>query len=431
MTARPLHVLIAGGGLSGLALAHGLLKNGHTVELYERDADLSNITRKQGYYLHMNPFGGEALRAVLPADLYELYLETSRETYPRKGSVVLNDQFQELSSQPHLGPPNVGDRPHTGVHRRTLRQILRARLDGALHFGVAITGYEEDADGVTATLSDGATVRGDVLVGADGIRSTVRSQRLPEVPLINTGVEGIGVYGRTPLTPELREILPPELMSGVVIAVDRKGTRLLVAAFDPRRPVDEAAREIAPDVVLDPMPAYLMVSCSTARDTVVPPAAEWTAETPALMRESMLRAVEGWHPVATTIVGGMALDTIFMIPFGFILPAETWESSRVTLVGDAAHAMLPTLGMGANLALRDAQVLVEQLGRAARGEADLVEAIGEYERDMRDVVYPFHRMTINHDENFGGGALASSGVDEGADEGADEGSTAGADADAG
>src|SRR4029079_12042671 len=149
-----------------------------------------------GYYLHMNPFGGEALRAVLPADLYELYLETSRATYPRQGSVVLNDQFHELSSQPHLGPPNLGDRPHTGVHRRTLRQILRARLDGCLHFGVGITGYEEDADGVTATLSDGTTVRGDVLVGADGIRSTVRSKRLPEVPLINTGVEGIGVYGR-------------------------------------------------------------------------------------------------------------------------------------------------------------------------------------------------------------------------------------------
>jgi len=102
----------------------------------------------------------------------------------------------------------------------------------------------------------------------------------------------------------------------------------------------------------------------------------------------------------------MALDTIFMIPFGFLLPAETWEPSRVTLVGDAAHAMLPTIGMGANLSLRDAQVLVEQLKRAARDEVGLVEAIGAYERDMREVVYPFHRMTLSHDENFGGGALA-------------------------
>jgi 2-polyprenyl-6-methoxyphenol hydroxylase-like FAD-dependent oxidoreductase len=123
----------------------------------------------------------------------------------------------------------------------------------------------------------------------------------------------------------------------------------------------------------------------------------------------MQRAVAAWHPAAAQIVGRMDLDSIFMIPFGFIMPAESWAPSRVTLVGDAAHAMLPTLGMGANLALRDAEHLVGQLLRAARGEAGLVTAIGEYERDMRAVTYPFHAMTLDHDKNFGGGALAKSG----------------------
>jgi salicylate hydroxylase len=408
---RPLHVLIAGGGLSGLAVAQGLRKHGHTVELFERDRDLD---RKQGYYLHMNPYGGEALRAVLPDDLFELYMETSRSTYRRHESIVLNDQFQELSSQPHLGPPNPGDRPHTGVHRRTLRQILSARLGDVLELGTAVTGYTEDADGVTATLGDGRTVRGDVLVGADGIRSAVRATRLPGVPVIPTGVRGIGVYGRTPLTPELRAAMPEVLMEGVVIAVDRKGTRLLVGMFDPRRPVDEAPGAIAPDVALDPVTPYIMVSCSVSPGTVVPPSAEWTAETPALLRDSMRRAVEGWHPAAAEVVGGMELDSIFMIPFGFLEVAETWEPSRVTLVGDAAHAMLPTLGMGANLALRDAQQLVEQLCRAGLGETGIVEAIGVYEQDMREVAYPLHRMTLDHDKNFGGGALASSSADSAA-----------------
>lgn len=398
-----MHVVIAGGGLAGLAVAQGLRKNGHTVDVFERDADLN---RKQGYYLHLNPFGGEALRGVLPGDLFELYQETSRKTYGRPESIVLNDQFQELSSQPHLGPPNTGPRPHTGVHRRTLRQILCARLGDALHVGTAVTGYTEDADGVTVTLADGTTVRGDVLVGADGIRSAVRAQRLPDVPVIPTGIQGIGVYGRTPLTPELRASMPDVLMEGVVIAVDRTGSRLLVGTFDPRRPVDEAAHDIAPDVELDPVAPYLMVSCSVSPGTVVPPSGQWTADTPAEMRASMTRAVQDWHPAAGQIVGNVELDSIFMIPFGFLVPAETWTPSRVTLVGDAAHAMLPTIGMGANLALRDAHQLAERL---APSDADPVEAIGAYEEDMRTVVYPFHRMTLDHDKNFGGGALAEAG----------------------
>jgi 2-polyprenyl-6-methoxyphenol hydroxylase-like FAD-dependent oxidoreductase len=398
---RPLHVLIAGGGLSGLAVAQGLVKGGHTVEVFERDLDLD---RKQGYYLHMNAFGGEALRAVLPDDLFALYQATSRNSYDRHESIVLHDHFGELSSQPHLGPPNTGEVPHTGVHRRTLRQILSARLGDALQIGSQVTGYAEDADGVTVTLADGRTARGDVLVGADGIRSAVRAQRLPDVPIIPTGVQGIGVYGRVPLTPELREVVPASLMDGVVIAVDRAGSRMLVGVFDPRQPVHEAAKEIAPDVTLDPVGPYMMVSCSVAPGTVVPPSREWTAETPAVLRDSMRRAVAEWHPAAAEIVGRMELDSIFMIPFGFIMPAENWEPSRVTLVGDAAHAMLPTLGMGANLALRDAAELVGQL---VRTDIDVVAAIGAYEDDMRAVTYPFHRMTLDHDKNFGGGALAS------------------------
>jgi 2-polyprenyl-6-methoxyphenol hydroxylase-like FAD-dependent oxidoreductase len=149
-----------------------------------------------------------------------------------------------------------------------------------------------------------------------------------------------------------------------------------------------------------------MVSCSVAPGTVVPPTAEWTADTPAMLRDSMLRAVEGWHPAAVALVSRIELDSLFMIPFGFVAVAEDWQPSRVTLCGDAAHAMLPTLGMGANLALRDARVLVDRLCEAGRGEIGVVEAIGEYERDMREVVYPFHRMTLDHDKNFGGGALA-------------------------
>ena len=99
-----------------------------------------------------------------------------------------------------------------------------------------------------------------------------------------------------------------------------------------------------------------------------------------------------------------------MIPFGFLEPAESWEPSRVTIVGDAAHGMLPTLGMGANLSLNDAALLIDQLDRVGRGEVDIPEALGAYEAQMREIAYPILRMTLQHDENFGGGGLKDAGT---------------------
>jgi 2-polyprenyl-6-methoxyphenol hydroxylase-like FAD-dependent oxidoreductase len=132
----PLHVLVAGGGLSGLCLAHGLIRHGHSCTVIERDAA---YVQRAGYMLNINinGDGGEALHACLPADLFALYQQTSHQTPERRLTIVLDEQLNELSSMPHLGPPNDGGLPHTAVDRRTLRQILLIRLDNILQTGVA------------------------------------------------------------------------------------------------------------------------------------------------------------------------------------------------------------------------------------------------------------------------------------------------------
>jgi 2-polyprenyl-6-methoxyphenol hydroxylase-like FAD-dependent oxidoreductase len=395
---RKLHVLIAGGGLGGLCLAQGLLKAGHSVGVYERDADLD---RKVGYRLHMNGAGGNALQACLPDDLYELYLETSRKNPPRGLSVVVDDQLNELSSMPHMGPPNEGERPHTAVHRKVLRQILLARLGDSVHFGNAAVGYSEQPGGVRLHLADGASVQGDVLVGADGIRSPIRAQRLPNVEVVEAGIEGLGLYARSALPPEVLESLPSTLLDGFVIATNKRGGLLALGAFIPRRPIAEAAAAIAPGVAVDDVEDYMMVSGSVAPGTVIPPAREWTDDTPAQLQASMLQAVEGWHPALRGVVERIDHDTMFAISFGRLDPTPAWEPSRVTLIGDAIHAMLPTLGQGANMALADAGSLAAQLADAE----DPVAAIGAYEQEMRARVDPILELAADH-SNFGGGGLA-------------------------
>ena len=94
---------------------------------------------------------------------------------------------------------------------------------------------------------------------------------------------------------------------------------------------------------------------------------------------------------------------MFAIPFGRLDPAPAWAPSRVTLIGDAAHAMLPTLGMGANLSLRDAGVLCDA-ARGAPAARWSRRSARTRQRDAR-AVYPFLRMAAEHDQHFGGGGL--------------------------
>jgi 2-polyprenyl-6-methoxyphenol hydroxylase-like FAD-dependent oxidoreductase len=286
------------------------------------------------------------------------------------------------------------------VHRKVLRQILLARLGESVHFGRPVVGYEELANGVRLRLADGTTATGDVLVGADGIRSPIRRQRLPEVEVIPGGVEGLGVFARSALPPDALVELPSVLLDGFVIATNKRGGMMALGAFVPRTPIAEAVAAIAPDVRVDPVEDYVMVSGSLVPGTAVP--AEWTPESAAAVRDSMLAAVEGWHPALRGVVERIQLDTMFAISFGRLEPAPAWEPSRVTLMGDAIHAMLPTLGQGANMALRDAAALADRLADAT----DVVAAIGEYEREMRDYVFPIAAMAADH-SNYGGGGLAA------------------------
>jgi 2-polyprenyl-6-methoxyphenol hydroxylase-like FAD-dependent oxidoreductase len=383
-------VLISGGGIAGLTLAHGLRGDGIECEVFERAPREGAPT---GYRLTLDADGGNALEACLPADLYERYLMASHRTPTRPDvAVVIDSHCRELTTAPHIGPPNEGELPHTAIDRATFRAILCSGLDGVVRYEAPVAGFGVGSDGVRLRLVDGSEVFGDVLVGADGVGSPIRRQSMPEVEIVPAPVGALGLFGRSPLGDEILAELPEILSSAFVIARDDRGVMLSLGQCVPRQP--------GPDIA----PGYMMLSGGVLPGTVVPPPSDWDARTPAEMLDAMRTGVADWHPAIRGLVDRIEPGTLFSHPFRRLDPTAPWPTSRVTLVGDAIHAMLPTLGKGANMAMRNAAVLRDQLVAAAHGERPLLEAIAAYEQDMRDATYWLMELAADHDR-FGGGGL--------------------------
>lgn len=383
-------VLISGGGIAGLTLAHGLLRSGIECEVFERSPREGAPT---GYRLTLDADGGNALEACLPADLYDRYVRASHRTPSRPDvAVVIDSQCRELTTAPHIGPPNERDSPHTAIDRATFRAILSSGLEDVVRYETPAAGFMVRPDGVAVRLVDGSEAFGDVLVGADGVGSPVRRQLMPEVQIVPAPVGALGLFGRSPLTDEIIAELPEVLSAAFVIARDDRGVMLSLGQC--------VAREAGPGVAS----GYMMLSGGVVPGTVVPPPSEWTARTPAEMHDAMRSGVADWHPAIRGLVDRIEPSTLFSHPFRRLDPTPPWPTSRVTLVGDAITAMLPTLGKGANMAMRNAAVLRDQLVAAAGAERPLLEAIGAYEQDMRDATYWLMELAADHDR-FGGGGL--------------------------
>jgi 2-polyprenyl-6-methoxyphenol hydroxylase-like FAD-dependent oxidoreductase len=198
----PLHVVIIGGGIGGLALAQGLKKSGVGVAVYERDR--TRTDRVQGYRVHINPTGSMALHECLPAPLFDAFARTCGK--PTEGIRFVTERMNVLLSLDIADAPERfggdGIAVHRSVSRITLRQVLLSGLDNVVQFGKAFVRYEELPIGrIRAHFEDGSTAEGDVLVAADGGGSRVRRQYLPHAERIETGVIGIAARSFLMTTP--------------------------------------------------------------------------------------------------------------------------------------------------------------------------------------------------------------------------------------
>ncbi|MFF3442759.1 FAD-dependent monooxygenase [Streptosporangium sp. NPDC002721] len=325
--------VIVGGGIGGLAAAVALRRRGWRVEVCERAPEFTEI----GAGLSLWPNALRALAALGLSDRVRKLgaVEASGGVRDRAGRWLARTDNAEIERR--FGAPLVV------LHRADLvRALIEALPEETLRPATTVTGIRDDGDGGGAVVAehDGGNLRADVVVGADGLRSTVRSLRWPAArPPRYAGYTA----WRT-----ITEPLPAPLARGA--ANWGRGERFGYTS----------------------MPGGRVYCFATA--TVPAGGAGPDGE-----RAELRRRFGKWaEPIPTLLdavpEAGVLRHDIYDLP-----PLPGYADGRVALLGDAAHAMTPNLGQGACQALEDAVVLASCLDRAP----DVASALADYDRRRR------------------------------------------------
>jgi salicylate hydroxylase len=390
-TPNKLDVMIIGGGIGGLCLAQGLHRAGIPVTVYERTQARTDWL--QGYRIHINPHGSRALHDCLPPSVWRQFLESVSINDGGFGFATeqLDDllRFAGAEILPEADPADT----HYGASRISLREVLLTDLDDVVCLGKTFERYELGTDQrVIAHFSDGTSAAADILIGADGANSRVRQQLLPHAERIDTGI--LAVAGKHPLD---RADLPRVLREDANIVIPAASGFLFTAVWQPDRKtiVDGSP---PPGFLLDNATAYTFWAYADA-------ASHFPVNTETLngsdLQGMVLDRTVGWAPALRELIGGSDPATVNALRVRSSMPVDPWQTGRVTLLGDAIHNMTPMAGVGANTAVRDADLLRRQLIAVASGERELVPAVHEYEERMRDYGFAAVKRSLSNARQAG------------------------------
>lgn len=338
--------IIIGAGIGGLTAALSLHRTGWDVEIYEAVASLAPL----GVGINLLPHGSGVLHDLgLGAKLDETGIRTRAIEYrTRFGQCIMVDPRGVEAGFAH---------PQYSIHRGRLQFVLldavRARIGAdCVRTGMPIRSFSQDRAGVTAHF-DGVTVRGDVLIGADGIHSTVRRQMYPQ--------EGPPHYEGVMMWRGAHEQAP-----------FGDGRTMMIAGNHDRKvvcyPISEQARRRER--------ALINWVAEVRYDTPRPlNPGEWT-------RQGTRDFIERFADFRNDLIDFPALfratEQIYEYPMIDRDPLPCWTDGRATLLGDAAHPMYPIGANGASQAILDAAALAQALS-----DRDVPEGLEAYEADRR------------------------------------------------
>ncbi|MFF8425160.1 FAD-dependent monooxygenase [Streptomyces sp. NPDC016566] len=362
-------IAVTGAGIGGLAAAAALHQRGIDVHVYERGDTL----REQGVGMHLGPNGTRLLhRLGLAGELERAAVrpEALQVRAFHDGSVVARQEMGAAWER-------AFGAPYLTVHRGDLHRMLASLLPASrVHTGRELVAYEEGRKGVTLRFADGTATRASALVGADGVHSVVRRSLAGDEQPLYSGNSAL---------------------RGLVDAAD-------VPGLDPTQMYMFAG----------PTARVLVYPVSGGRQftyVVVAPAPEGHAEswTSAAERADLDAALAGWAPQVRGLVG--AARDVRRWALYDREPLRRWSTARTTLLGDAAHPMLPHHGQGANQAVEDGVALAVCLAGAEPGGDGIAAALARYEAVRRP-----HTTRVQLGSRDGGGRGPGKGVrDQAAD----------------
>jgi 2-polyprenyl-6-methoxyphenol hydroxylase-like FAD-dependent oxidoreductase len=331
-------VAIVGGGIGGLTAARALCRRGIEVAIYEAASELREIGA--GVALHPN-----AMKVLRSLDLEDDVRSTAGRSEWlltrnwKTGRVISRTSRQQQVSL--FGLAGVT------VHRADLLDVLAHSLpSGIVTLGARCVAVEPDGEVAVARFQDGREVEADVIIGADGIHSAVRASLFgPDAPRFTGKI----CY---------RSVVPVDAVPG-------------------GPPPNDNVQWLGPHgtIVLYPVRRDELVNVVCHYDDEAYRHESWVTE---CERSEVLERYRGWHESLLRIFS--AGELWYKWALYDRDPIQQWTRGRVTILGDAAHPMLPYLGQGACQAIEDGCVLAAAL--AARPD-DPVGGLALYERTRR------------------------------------------------
>ncbi|KAI1342359.1 hypothetical protein F5Y15DRAFT_412867 [Xylariaceae sp. FL0016] len=346
-------VLIIGAGVAGLILAQGLRLRSVPFRLFERHPRSRSA---QGHRFRIAGDGQAALQSVLSPPLRDLL----RRTAPDASRFA--PRYVDAATLRYPDPAPAGGTDSLPVDRTWIRRLALLDIEDAVEYGKEFASYDvvvDDDDGqVCAHFADGSAVQGRLLVGADGVKSRVRRQLQPDRKLLD--LERWVMWGRTPLTDELKRALPDDMLSWCMYLDHDANVQTVV------EPMTWARSERLPSGSgsehLDISDYVYWVVCTATSQYM-----EHLPKTADEKKTFLERVTETWHPALKRLLSSALMDQTACIPVLSSKPdielqvCPAGQTGCVTIIGDAAHAMSPMGGSGGDTAVQNAAELARTI----------------------------------------------------------------------